>query len=96
MLGKDAVKQDFSDLNRKLRKAEDDMATLKKMYAICLEQIEDNAKTKRGLETLVENLRERLYEKDGQMERMKQDYQARIVRYTKEIDALKFGKKDDE
>jgi hypothetical protein len=87
--GRDAVTEDLESLKISLQHAEEDMTKLEKMYAICLEQIETDAKERRGLERLVENFRTRLYEKDGQMERMKKDYQMRIVRYTKEIDELK-------
>ena len=44
------------------------------------------------LEVLIENLRERINEKDTLMERMKQDYQQRITQYTQKIEELQ-GKK---
>lgn len=41
------------------------------------------------MQGLVENLRQRIAEKDELMRRLKSDYQARIEEYTKEIDSLK-------
>ncbi len=46
------------------------------------------------LELLVENLRERVNEKDTLMGRMKQDYQQRIAQYMQEIEELQ-GKKSE-
>ena len=44
-----------------------------------------------SLQALVENLRQRIDEKDELMKRMKEDYQARIEAYSREIDTLRSG-----
>jgi chromosome segregation ATPase len=62
--------------------------------------VADGKEQEKGLQRLIENLRERVAEKDGvlaqqgkefreRMERMKADYQRRIDEYTAEIDRLK-------
>ena len=62
--------------------------------------VADGKEQEKGLQRLIENLRDRVAEKDGvlaqqgkefreRMERMKADYQRRIDEYTAEIDRLK-------
>lgn len=62
--------------------------------------VSDGKEQEKGLQRLIENLRDRVAEKDGvlaqqgkefreRMERMKADYQRRIDEYTAEIDRLK-------
>jgi chromosome segregation ATPase len=62
--------------------------------------VADGKEQEKSLQRLIENLRERMAEKDGvlaqqgkefreRMERMKADYQRRIDEYTAEIDRLK-------
>ncbi len=57
-------------------------------------KLEAEKHTVHDFEVLVENLRERINEKDTLMERMKQDYQQRIAQYTQEIAELQ-GKKSE-
>lgn len=100
MLGNNPYEAERDDLTAKLEKADENVRGLNELYYNVLEKWETERKQVASLQQLVENLRERIKDKDAAIdqqqrdyrertERMKQEYQQRIAQYNTEVDALK-------
>ncbi len=88
LTGANPYSDELQDAKEKLDKAADNVSALQNQLYAALEKWEQYAKKTDDYEVLIENLRERIKEKDTLMERMKEDYQKRIEQYTKKIDEL--------
>lgn len=102
LTGANPYSDELQDAKDKLNKAADNVQALhEQLYAAMdnwnnsavnaeelKKKLEAEKRTVHDFEVLVENLRERINEKDTLMERMKQDYQQRIAQYTQEIEEL--------
>ena len=111
LLGRNPLREDMERMRQAHEKNEKEMLALKNLYCDCVDimdrysrQIAEKDKQITSLQTLVDNLRERIKEKDGLLElvqheyqlRMKQaseDFQKKIETYSEEIDRLKGEKK---
>ena len=72
LLGKNPFQQELEELNKKYNKASENVMGLNELYYKAVEKREENTKTLRETlkdlvryQTLVENLRERMSEKDA-------------------------------
>ena len=95
-LGKDPFRCELDSLRNSYEKASEKIASLNDLYFEVVDKydaikklVADKDAQVESLQGLVENLRQRIAEKDELMRRLKSDYQARIEEYTKEIDSLK-------
>lgn len=64
-------------------------AELERMMEDCATLDAQHSREVKSYQTLVENLRQRLHDKDELMKRMKDDYQERIEQYNAKIDELR-------
>ncbi len=85
LTGANPYSDELQDAKDKLNKAEDNLSAMQNQLYAALKKWEQSAKRIDDYEALIENLRERIKEKDTLMERMKEDYQKRIDQYTKKI-----------
>ncbi len=88
LTGANPYSDELQDAKDKLNKAADNLSAMRNQLYAALEKWEQSVKRTDDYEALIENLRERIKEKDTLMERMKEDYQKRIDQYTKKIDEL--------
>lgn len=88
LTGANPYSDELQDAKDKLNKAADNLSAMQNQLYAALEKWEQSAKRIDDYEALIENLHERINEKDTLMERMKEDYQKRIDQYTKKIDEL--------
>lgn len=88
LTGCDPFRDELEEKNSQLENAADNLSAMQNQLYAALEKWEQSAKRIDDYEALIENLRERIKEKDTLMERMKEDYQKRIDQYTKKIDEL--------
>lgn len=113
ILGRNPFKKELDDMTEKLEKASENVQRLREMYYSVLEnwqaamtlleqQRTEDERQRNDLQNLVENLRERIKEKNAELERhdedfrsyisrIKQDYQQRIDAYSEEL--LRYGNK---
>lgn len=97
--GTDPYRQELDEKDAQLEKAAENARSLSDMYYIAVEKWDAERKQAASLQKLVENLRERLTDKEKEleqqgrdcrdrMERMKADYQQRIDEYNRKVDDL--------
>ena len=79
---------ELDEKNCQLEKASENVRWLTDRYYETLGRWDDAEKRSESLQKLVENLRERISEKDELYTRMKKDYQGRIESYNAKIDEL--------
>lgn len=91
LMGTNPFQQELDEKSSQYEKASKNISTLKEQYITALDKWDQTEKSVRGLQQLVENLRERLREKDLLMEKMKQEYQDRIKSYNLLIDEIRTG-----
>lgn len=84
-------KAELDELRDHYEKAAENVQLLDGLYEKAAGQMTATEKMMGSLQALVENLRQRIDEKDELMKRMKEDYQARIEAYSREIDSLRSG-----
>lgn len=88
--GKNPYRMELDCLRQINDKNTEDVCELKKMYCICVEKLDESVKQIKGLQTLVENLRVRIAEKENLVELVNYDYQKRIremkENYQRQID----------
>ena len=100
LCGADPFREELVKLTADYEKTAENVRRLNEMYYQVVEKWSAAEKRLEDYQVLVENLRERIREKDAEienagkdfrerMERMKADYQKRIEQYTEEIDRLK-------
>lgn len=100
LCGADPFREELAKLTADYEKTAENVRRLNEMYYQVVEKWDAAEKRLEDYQVLVENLRERIREKDAEienagkdfrerMERMKADYQKRIEQYTEEIDRLK-------
>ena len=77
LLGRDPYQQELDELNRRMEQADDNMRTLNEMYFKVWEMMEETEKKLQesdrravNYQTLVEHLRERIKEKNAQIEEL--------------------------
>lgn len=91
--GRNPFKEDLDKLQRQCNSTEEDMLSLKKLYCASIDNLDKEIELRRSLQTLVENLRQRLAEKDTILKQTKKSYQDRILAYNEEIDKLRSNQK---
>ena len=100
IFGNDPFQKELDDLSEKYEKAADHVKSLQDLYYKINEKMEEDAKMLISNQTLIENLRQRVTEKEEELEhqgsdyrermdRMKAEYQQRIKEYNITIDELK-------
>lgn len=102
--GRDPFAEEVADLKEKLEKAGENVSGLNEMYYSALEKWEAAEKRAASQQQLVENLRERIRDKDAEleeqgrafrqrMEQTRQDCDKRIATYAQEIERSQKGAK---
>jgi len=97
--GRNPFAEEVADLKEKLEKAGENVRGLNEMYYSALEKWETAKKSAASQQQLVENLRERIRDKDAEleeqgrafrerMEQTRQDCDKRIATYAQEIEML--------
>ena len=89
LLGRDPYGDEVKELREQMKKAEENVNALRGMHYNAVQAYSEVNKQVTKLQSLVEQLRRHLSEKDAILKRMKKDYQKRISDYTKEISGLK-------
>jgi len=100
LLGNNPYRAERDELAAKLEQAGENVRGLQELYYNMVDRWEKDKKQTASLQQLVENLRERISDKDAviaqqqrdyreRSERMKQEYQQRIHQYNIEVDALR-------
>ena len=89
LCGRNPYNTELDELTDHYEKAAANVQELQEMYYNSLDMQARIKEQVDGYQTLTENLRERIGEKDELMERMKKEYQQRIEAYNKEIDRLR-------
>ena len=89
VIGRNPFIDELEEIRDHYEKTADNVRRISEMYDSCAERMEQDAEMIRSLQVLVENLRQRLAEKDALLTRTKEDYQKRIEAYNAEIDRLK-------
>jgi chromosome segregation ATPase len=99
LCGRNPFREELDEKNVQLDKAAANVQSLQDMYYSAVDRWNHAEKRSASLQQLVENLRERIKEKDSElesvgrdfherMEQMKQGYQKRIEEYNAKIDEL--------
>lgn len=78
LLGRNPYREELDGLQEKYDEAEQNVASLRDMYYSVVERWAEADKQAMSLQALVENLRERIREKDATMEEMRLEYEKRI------------------
>ena len=100
LLGNNPYQSERDELRRQMEQAAENVERLRDMYCSACEKWEKSEKQVASLQQLVENLRERISDKDvviaqqqrdyrERSERREQEYQQRIAQYDIEVDALR-------
>ena len=89
LLGRNPYRKELDELRNGYEKISSKIISLKDMYCSCVDNIDQYKKRTNGLNQLVENLRERIGEKDVILQRTKLEYQERLSTYNAEIDSLR-------
>ena len=94
--GKNPLQTELTRIKEEYEKIAGDAKRLRDLYYECQErwgntekQLEECRRHLSDYQKLVENLRQRIVEKDDLMNRVKEDYQNRIREYNEEIEALR-------
>lgn len=99
LAGRNPYQQELDELKEKYEKAGENVQSLRDMYCDAVERWTEADKQARSLQALVENLRERIREKDAEleeqdkgfrewMEKTRQECDKRIATYAEEIERL--------
>lgn len=79
LLGRNPYRQELDELKEKYEKAGENVQSLRGMYCDAVERWTEADKQAKSLQTLVENLRERVREKDAGLEQTRREYDKRIA-----------------
>lgn len=77
LLGRNPYREELDGLKEKLEKAGENVEVMHGMYYSAVERWTEADKQVKSLQALVENLRERIREKDQMIEEMEQEYRER-------------------
>lgn len=94
LLGRNLFKEELERLRVEHKKNVEDVLALKEQYCNCVDKMDADGKLIISLQTLVENLRENLTDKNKLIDLVKKDYQERILKYNAEIDRLRTELRD--
>lgn len=86
LLGSNPYQKELDDVREKYGKTAERVGQLEDMYYKSLEKWEEAAKQLTGYQTLVENLRERVAEKDALIAQLKEEAAARADGYKRRIE----------
>lgn len=89
LLGRNPYRKELDELRNEYEEISGKVILLKELYCSCVDNIDQYKKRTNGLNQLVENLRERIGEKDVIIQRTKSEYQERLAAYNAEIDNLR-------
>jgi chromosome segregation ATPase len=100
LAGRNPYREDLDELKEKYEKAGENVKSLRGMYCNAVERWTEADKQAKSLQTLVENLRERIREKDAGLEEQgrafrelleqtRREYDKRIATYAEEIARMK-------
>jgi len=99
LFGRNPYRQELDELKEKYEKAGENVKSLRGMYCDAVERWTEADKQAKSLQALVENLRERIREKDARLdeqerafrellEQTRREYDKRIATYAEEIERL--------
>lgn len=90
--GKDPCPVELRKLREEHERNVDDLAEMRALYCACLEKMEEDGKKLKaaegqvaGLQKLVENLRERLDEREHTIKSMNTRYQSRLIQLEEQL-----------
>lgn len=89
LLGRNPFQIELNEVKGNLVSAAENVSMLNDMYFKLQEKMVAAEKCLFGCQTLVENLRERIKDKDEQLSQQKRDYRASLAEYEKRIQAYK-------
>jgi len=77
-LGKNPYQDDLDELSEKYEKTAKHVKCLQDLYCHVVDKMEEDSRMLTSSQTLIENLRERVREKDAELERQGTDYRERM------------------
>ena len=88
LMGRNPFQRELKEVKEAYEETAKKVTGLSSLYKKVSEEMDAVEKQQKDYQTLVENYRERLKEKDELIVRMKEDYQQRLAGYNAKIDEL--------